>query len=85
MDLFKLTVGQENGNKETIAHFESDSYCVGERHRSATIKIYGIITSKDKKILIGYCSYCNRKKSLTVSDNTIIADGLGCFHFVKVM
>ena len=85
MELFKKTVGQENGNKEFIAKFESDSYCVGERHRSATTKLYGIITSKDNKILIGYCSYCNRKKSLTVSDNTIIAEGLVCFHVVKVM
>ena len=48
MDLFKLTVGQENGNKEIIDKFESDSYCVGERNRSATTKIYGNITSKDK-------------------------------------
>ena len=42
--------------------FESDSYCVGGRHRSATIKIYGNITSKGSKKLIGYCSICNRKK-----------------------
>ena len=45
MDLFKLTVGQEDGNEEIIAKFESDSYCLGERHRSATTKIYGNITS----------------------------------------
>ena len=85
MNSFKLTVGQENGNKETIAKFESDSYCVGERNRSATTKIYGNITSKDKKVLIAYCSICNRKKSVTVSDNTITAERLGCFHIVKVM
>ena len=85
MDLFKLTVGQENGNKETIAKFKSDSYCVGERNRSATTKIYGNITSKDNQVLIGYCSICNRKKSMTVSDKTITAEGVGCFHFVKVM
>ena len=85
MDLFKITVGQENGNKEFIAKFESNSYCFGERHRSATTKIYGIITSKDNQVLIGYCSICNRKKSMTVSDKTITAEGLSCFHFVKVM
>ena len=39
-----------------------DSYCVGERHRSATVKIYGNITSKGSKVLICYCSICNRKK-----------------------
>ena len=59
--------------------FKSDSYCVGGRHRSATVKIYGDITSKGSKLLIGYCSICNRKKSMTVSDNTIKAEGLGSF------
>ena len=59
--------------------FKSDSYCVGGRHRSATVKIYGDITSKGSKVLIGYCSICNRKKSMTVSDNTIKAEGLGDF------
>ena len=42
--------------------FKSDSYCVGGRHRSATIEIYGDITSKGSKVLIGYCSVSNRKK-----------------------
>ena len=59
--------------------FKSDSYCVGGRHRSATVKIYGDITSKGSKVLFGYCSICNRKKSMTVSDNTIKAEGLGSF------
>ena len=59
--------------------FKSDSYCVGGRHRSATVKIFGDITSKGSKVLIGYCSICNRKKSMTVSDNTIKAEVLGDF------
>ena len=59
--------------------FETDSYCVGGRHRSATTKIYGNITSKGSKVLIGYCSICNRKKSMTVSDKTTKAEGLGSF------
>ena len=59
--------------------FEKDSYCVGGRHRSATTKIYGNITFKGNKVLIGYCSNCNRKKSMTVSDNTIKSEGLGDF------
>ena len=59
--------------------FENDSYCVGGRHRSATTKIYGNITSKRNKVLIGYCSIFNRKKSMTVSDNTIKSEGLGDF------
>ena len=59
--------------------FESDSYCVGGRNRSATVKNFGDITSKWSKVLIGYCSICNRKKSMTVSDNTIKAEGLGDF------
>ena len=59
--------------------FETDIYCVGGRHKCATTKIYGDITSKGSKVLIGYCSECNRKKSMTVSDNTIQAEGLGDF------
>ena len=59
--------------------FENDSYCVGGRHRSATTKIYGNITSKGNKVLIDYCSICNRTKSMTVSDNTIKSEGLDDF------
>ena len=59
--------------------FKSDSYCVGGRHKSVTVKIYGDITSKGSKVLIGFCSICNRKKSMTVSDNTIKAEGLSSF------
>ena len=43
------------------------------------MKKYGDITSKDSKVLIGYCSVCNRKKGMTVSDNTIKAECLGDF------
>ena len=42
--------------------FKRDSYCVFGRHRSSTVKIYGDITSKGSKVLIGYCSICNREK-----------------------
>ena len=54
-----------------------DCYCVGGRHRSAIKNIYGDITSEDNKVIIGYCSIFNRKKSMT--DNTIHAEGLGSF------
>ena len=54
----------------TFQKFESDSYRVGGRHRSATVEIYGDITFKGSKVLIGYCSICNRKKSMTVSYDT---------------
>ena len=63
----------------TFNKFKTDSYCVGGRHRSATKSIYGDITSKGSKVLIGYCSVCNRKKSMTLSDDTIKAEGLGDF------
>ena len=63
----------------TFNKFERNSYCDGGRHISATKNIYGSITSKGNKVLIGYCSFCNRKKSMTVSDNTIKAEGLGDF------
>ena len=45
----------------TFNKFETDSYCVGGRHRSATKIVYGNVTSKGTKVLIGYCSICNRK------------------------
>ena len=63
----------------SFQNFKNDSYCVGGRHRSATLKIYGDITSKGSKVLISYCSVCNRKNSMTVFDNTIKAEGLGDF------
>ena len=63
----------------TFNKFKTDSYCVGGRHRSATKNIYGDVTSKGSKVLIGYCSICNRKNSTTVSDDTIKAEGLSSF------
>ena len=60
-------------------NFKIDSYRVGGRHRSATTKNYGDITSKGSKVLFGYCSICNRIKSTTVRDSTIQAEELGSF------
>ena len=63
----------------TFNKFETNSCCVGGRHISATKNIYGSITSRGNNVLIGYCSNCNRKKSMTVGVNTIKAEGLGDF------
>ena len=63
----------------TFQKFQTDSYCVGGRHRSATVKIYGDLTPKGSKVQIGYCSVCNRKKSMIVTDNTIKTEGLSSF------
>ena len=61
----------------SFQNFSSDSYCVGGRHKASTKNFYGNITSKSSKVLVGCCcSICNRKKSMTVSDNTIVADSL---------
>ena len=64
--------------------FQSDSYCVGGRHKSGTTNIVGEIrnnkkTGKEIKLLVGQCMVCNRKKSMIVSDNVIQAEGLGDF------
>ena len=59
--------------------FQSDSFCVGGKHRSSIKNIYGDITSKGSKVLIGFCSNCNRKKSMTVDDKTVQAEGFGSF------
>ena len=58
--------------------FKSISFCVGGRHRSAAVNIYGDIP-KGSEVVIGHCSICNRDKSLTVSDNTIVEKNLGDF------
>ena len=60
---------------------KNEFYCLGGRHGSATDNTYGDITCNSSKVLIGYRSICNRKKSMTVSDNTITAETLG--EFVK--
>ena len=59
--------------------FKSNSYGVGGRQRSVTTKIYGKVTYKGSKVLIGYCSICNRKKSINVGDNAIEAEVLVSF------
>ena len=59
--------------------FETNSYCVGGRHLSKTINIKGDVTPNGRKMLVGKCAVCNRKKSMIVSDNTIKAEGLGSF------
>ena len=62
-----------------LQNFKSDSYCVGGRHRSDIKNIRGFMTSICSKVLFGYCSFCNRKYSMTGCDNTIHAEGLGQF------
>ena len=59
--------------------FKSNSCCLGGRYRTATTKIYGITTSKASKVLNGFWSVCNRKNSMTVSDNSIQVEALGRF------
>ena len=63
--------------------FETDSYCVGGRHKSGTKNIVGEIrnnkkTGKEVKLLVGKCMICD-KKSMIVSDSVIQAEGLGSF------
>ena len=60
---------------------ETDSYCIGGRHKSATKNIVGDIsinkkTGKEVKLLVGKCVICKRKKTMIVSDNVIQAEGL---------
>ena len=45
----------------TFNKFKTNRYCNGGRHISATENIYGDITSRGSKVLIGYCSISNRK------------------------
>ena len=41
--------------------FRSDAFCVGGRHRSATTKTGGNITSKDTKVTIGFVQFVIEK------------------------
>ena len=64
--------------------FQSDSYCVGGRHKSGTKNIVGETrnnkkSGKEIKLLVGQCMVCNRKRSMIVSDNVIQAESLGDF------
>ena len=59
--------------------FKANSYCVGGRHYSCTNNIRGVISAKDTKMLRGSCTKCGRKKSMTVFDATIEAEGLKDF------
>ena len=61
----------------SFQNYKIDFHYVGGRHRSATKNISGDITSKVSKVLIGYCSICNRKKSRTVSNKTKQAESFG--------
>ena len=63
----------------TFNKFETNSFCVGGRHVTATKNFYGSITSKSNKVLIGFCSIFKREKSMIVSDNTIKAESFGDF------
>ena len=69
--------------------FKTNSYCLGQRHYSGTKNITGEIaynkkTGKEIKLLVGKCVICDKRKSVIVSDNTIIAEGLGDFFTNKI-
>ena len=64
--------------------FKTNSYCVGGKHHISTKNIVGDITinkktGKEFQLLVGFCSVCNRKKSMIVSDNMIQAEGVSDF------
>ena len=58
---------------------KTNSYCVGGRHYSDTNNISGLLLLKGTKMLGASCTKCRRKKSMTVSDATIEAEGLKDF------
>ena len=64
--------------------FETNSFCVGGKHRSGTKNVTGGIafnkkTGKEIKFLVGKCVISDRKKSMIVSDNTIRAESFSDF------
>ena len=63
----------------SLQKFKMDSYSIGVRNRSATKNILGDITTKGSKVLIGFCSICNIKKTTTVFDNNVVSESLSNF------
>ena len=59
--------------------FKTKSYCVGGRFYSGTNNIRDVVTAKGAKMLKGSCAIGRCKKSMTVSDATIAAEGLKDF------
>ena len=59
--------------------FKMDSYSVAVRNRFATKNIHGDIISKGSIVLIGFCSICNIKKTMTVFDNNVVPKSLTIF------
>ena len=63
--------------------FKTNSYCVDGRHYSGTNDIRGVFSAKGTKMLKGNCTKCKRNEPMTVSDETIEAEGLkGSFKSV---
>ena len=65
-------------------NFITKSFCVGEKHCSGTKNLVGDKkyfkkTGREIKLLVGNGVICDRKKSMTVSNNTIKVEGLGDF------
>ena len=63
---------------------KTSSFCVGQKHYSPTKNIvvkktFNKKTVKEIKLLVGKCSLCSRKKSMILSDNTMVAESLGDF------
>ena len=56
---------------------KSNSYCVGGRYHTSTSIIENDIKKTVQNLIIVKCIQWTRKKSMTVSDNTIKVGGLG--------
>ena len=63
----------------SFQNIKNEIYSVGVSHRSATKNIHGYISSKVSKVLVGFCSYCNIKKTMTVFDNNVVSKCLSFF------
>ena len=59
-----------------LQKFKTNSYCVGGGHVSGTNNIRNFTTSKGAIVLKGNCVRCKRNKSMTVSDETMEAEGM---------
>ena len=54
--------------------FQTNSFCVGGRHRYTTTNVRGVSTSRGSNVINSFCSICNRKNFMTDSDNTTTAE-----------
>ena len=78
---FKNTIFCKRLYRLAIESFKGNSYCVGGGQYASTLTKEGDLTETGQNLFVGKCVNFNRKKSMTVKDITLEAEGLGNFFY----